>query len=104
MPTKKTKQGHPYKIDGKSFAWVTEDDVEVVIPMRVRMKVLRALGDVDLDAAGMFKMIEAIAPDQVDAIDDMDANEFAAMFATWQDEYQALSGASLGESAGSSSK
>lgn len=102
MPTKKTKQGHPYKVDGKAFTWTTEDESEVTIPLRVKMKTLRAMSDVDMDADGMFKMIEAIAPGQSEALDEMDVNDFTNMFGAWQKEYQALSGATLGESSSSS--
>ena len=92
-----------YRIDGKAFIWTTEDGDEVRIPLRIKLKVLRSLAGDDLDINAMLKMIDAIVPDQGDVIDEMDVNDFQAMFSTWQKEYTALSGATLGESAGSSS-
>lgn len=124
MPTKQ-HQGHEYSIDGRRFSWpvldpetgapvfaVDDDGIRtgeplvVTIPMRLKMRVLRAFsaalsqGD-EVDA--MLGLIEAIAPNQADAIDELDVNEFQTMFAAWQHEYNLLTGASLGESEGSSS-
>lgn len=109
MPTKTTDDGREYEIAGKKFLWHPEDDdgevgnlPPVEIPMRIKLKVLRALNDNDLDPATMFKMLEAIIPNQADALDEMDINDFQAMFQTWQSEYTTLSGATLPESSGSS--
>lgn len=101
MPKKKSDAGHDYSIDGKTLTWVTEDGT-VTIPMRIKVKLIRELAEVDLDAAGMFTFIDAIAPGQGEVMDEMDLNDFEDMFTTWQAEYKALSGASLGESGGSS--
>lgn len=103
MPEKKTQNGEPYKIDGKTFTWTTDDGVDVSIPLRVKLKVIRSMAERDLDADAMFEILDAIAPGQGELIDDMDVNDFQAMFTTWQREYQALSGASLGEASSSSS-
>ena len=104
MPTKKSKQGQPYSIDGKTFVWTSEDaDVEVRIPMRIKLKTLRAMSGRDLDnLETMFDLLDAVAPGQGEAIDELDVNEFQRMFGAWQDEYNALNGASLGEASGSS--
>jgi len=74
----------------------------LTIPLRIRMKVLRSMNDDNLDAAGMFAMIEAIAPDQAEIIDEMDVNSFMAAFSEWQWTYNNRTGASLGESSDSS--
>jgi hypothetical protein len=104
MPAKTTKADQPYEIDGKTFTWqpLDDDDVRgnlppVRIPMRVKLKVIRDLAGQDLDAAAMFDIFERLIPDQAEALDEMDLNDFQAMFMAWQKEYEALSGASLGE-------
>lgn len=110
MPTKTSESGREYEIDGKTFVWHPEDDegntgslTAIRIPMRIKLKVIRALADRDLDdAAAMFDLLEAVIPGQADAIDEMDMNDFVDMFGTWQTEYTALNGASLGESSRSS--
>ena len=97
MPEKKATNGTRYHIDGKVFTWTTDDGDTITIPMRIKLKVLRLMGDKDMDATVMFEMLEAIAPDQSAVLDEMDVNDFQAMFTTWQDEYTKLSGATLGE-------
>lgn len=104
MPTKATKEGSPYKVTGKKFIWQPLDDNDergnleaVEIPMRIKLKVVRDLTDRDLNAAAMFEILERLIPEQSDALDEMDLNDFQAMFTAWQEEYQALSGATLGE-------
>jgi hypothetical protein len=88
-----------YHIDGKTFTWTTEDGNTISIPMRIKLKVIRKLAKEELDnAATMFAILEQIIPGEADALDEMDVNDFAAMFSAWQEEYQALAGASLGES------
>jgi hypothetical protein len=111
MPTKKTEAGREYQVTDKKFIWSPEDDAgevgnlpQVEIPLRIKLKVIRALADRDLDdAAAMFDLLEAIVPGQADVLDEMDMNDFVDMFGTWQNEYTALNGASLPESSGSSS-
>lgn len=111
MPTKTTAAGREYEIDGKMFVWSPEDDegnvgnlTPIRIPMRIKLKLIRAMSDLDIEDAGnMFKLLEAIIPGQADALDEMDMNDFIDMFGTWQTEYTTLNGASLGESSGSSS-
>lgn len=102
MATKAPQKDERYRIDGKAFIWTTEDGDDVRIPLRIKLKVLRSLSGDELDLDGMMRMIDAVIPDQGDVVDEMDVNDFQAMFSTWQREYTALSGASLGESAGSS--
>lgn len=98
MPEKTTKTNKRYRIDGKTFTWTTEDGVEVNIPMRVKLKIIRQMSDRDMDAGAMFDMLEAIAPGQADVFDEMDiVTDFQPMFETWQSEYNALSGATPGE-------
>lgn len=110
MPTKKTKTGVDYEVDGKKFTWHPEsEDGErgtlpaIEIPLRLKLKVIRSMNDRDLDAGAMFDIVNAIVSGREDVLDEMDLNDFQQMFATWQDEYTALTGASLGESSGSSS-
>ena len=97
MPTKKTAADKRYSIDGKTFTWTTEDGEAVEIPMRIKLKVIRSLAGRDLDAEAMFLILEQIIPGQAETLDEMDLNDFQDMFSTWQDEYQKLSGATLGE-------
>lgn len=96
MPTK-TAADKQYKVDGKTFTWTTDDGDSVTIPMRIKLKVIRAMSDRDLDAAAMFEMIEKIAPGQGDVLDEMDVNDFTRCFQVWQREYNALNGATPGE-------
>lgn len=102
MPTKSTPDdtSKRYEVSGKTFTWTTEDGDKVTIPLRIKLGLVRKIaaeqGD-DMDATVMFAMLEALVPDQADALDDMDVNDFAHMFRTWQSEYQTLAGASLGE-------
>lgn len=94
---------HRVSVKGKVFTWTTEDGDTLTIPLRVPMKTLLELNDVILDAAGMFKMIEAIAPDQIELVNTMDSNDFTAAFNAWNAAYSGGEDASLGESEGSSS-
>lgn len=105
MPTKTTKAGREYEVDGKKFVWHPLDDndetgnlPDVVIPLRIKLGIIRAMADRNIDDLGaMFDLIGKVAPNQDDVVDEMDVNDFQEMFETWQDEYQALTGASLGE-------
>lgn len=105
MPTKTTKADQPYRVTGKVFVWDPLDDDDargnlpsVTIPMRIKLKVIRQLAGQDLDnVATMFDILEQLIPGQTDRIDDMDVNDFTAMFTAWNTEYQSLSGATLGE-------
>lgn len=103
MAEKKKPQDHRVSIKGKMFQWTTEDGDTLTIPLRVKMKTLLELNDVVLDAAGMFKMITTIAPDQESVIEDMDSNDFTRAFEAWQEAYTGGEDASLGESESSSS-
>lgn len=109
MPEKTTPNGRTYNVDGKRFTWypLDEDDqpgnlAPVTIPLRIKFGLVRDLVGQGLDAQGMFDFLNRLIPDQADALDEMDLNDFQDMFGTWQGEYEALSGASLGESGGSS--
>lgn len=102
MPTKTTPDtGQRYHVSGKAFTWTTEDGAQVTLPLRIKLGLLRKLaadqGDGDMDATTMFAMLEALAPGQAAALDEMDVNDFTAMFNAWQREYNTLAGASLGE-------
>jgi hypothetical protein len=103
MPAKKTKGGQQYAIDGKTFVWTsTEADVEIRIPMRLKLKTIRAMSGRNLDdLETMFDLLDAVAPGQDAELDELDVNEFQAMFDAWQTEYNALSGATLGEASSS---
>lgn len=110
MPTKKTDAGVEYEVTGKKLIWHPEDDEggrgnlpAVEIPMRIKLKLIRSMADRELDSGAMFDIIGALIPDREADLDEMDVNDFQAMFSTWQDEYNALTGASLGESSSSSS-
>lgn len=98
MPTKKADGGQSYKVTGKQLEWTTEDGDTVTLPMRIKLKVIRQMAGRDLDAAAMFDMLETLVPDQGAVLDEMDVNDFQAMFTTWQTEYNALTGATPGES------
>lgn len=108
MPEKTTTDGRTYKVDGKMFVWTPEGDdgqpvdAQVRIPLRIKLKVIRALAGRPLDNEVMFEMLEALIPEQADVLDEMDVNDFQAMFTAWQSEYNTVSGASLGESSSSS--
>lgn len=94
--------GHGW-VDGKTYVWKTEDGDKIRIPLRIRLKVLRKIGtDRDLDAGAMFDMLELLIPDQAETLDEMDVNDFTAMFTSWQKAYSERTGAALGESLGSS--
>lgn len=97
MPTKTTDDGRSYTVTGKTFEWTTDDGATVTLPLRIKLKVIRAMDADSLDAAGMFAILDGIAPGHADVFDEMDLNDFSRMFVTFQREYQALSGASLGE-------
>ena len=104
MPTKETPAGRKYEVDGKKFIWHPLDDEgeagnlpDVTIPLRIKLKVIRSMGSADLDAGSMFTMLEALIPDQGETLDEMDVNDFVAMFTTWQTEYNAMTGATPGE-------
>lgn len=91
------------RIEGKTFYWTTEDGDEISVPLRMKMRVLRSLpAGAGLDIDTMFTILHAIIPGAEDALDDMDVNDFQAMFTAWQVAYTKSSGASLGESGGSS--
>ncbi len=111
MATKKTKAGREYEVTGKKFIWHPLDDndepgnlPDVEIPLRIKLGVIRKIGTGrDLDAGAMFDMLEALIPDQSESLDEMDiVADFQPMFETWQSEYNALTGATLGESPSSS--
>lgn len=108
MPTKTTDNGRwTYHVDAKRFTWpatIDTDDgdeatVDITLPLRIKARLIRQIAkDDDADIETIFKMIEAVAPQQVSTCEDMDMAELSTMFATWQTEYQALAGASMGES------
>lgn len=104
MPTKKTDAGREYKVDGKRFTWHPLDDdgktgtlPDVVIPMRIKLRLIRKMAGREVDAAAAFEMLEALVPNQTETLDEMDVNDFMECFSTWQDEYNALNGVSQGE-------
>lgn len=103
-----SEQDDRYTIDGRRFIWHGLDDddqrtIDVTLPLRLKLRLIRkaAAFGVELDAAGMFAILEAIAPDQADAIDELDLNDFQTMFTEWQKVYEAQNGATLGEAEGS---
>ncbi len=111
MPTKTTDKGREYDIKkGRYFVWhaeVWEDDGEapfdITLPLRMKASIIFDIGlEGDIDLRAMKAITDAIAPNQQDAMREMDLNDFMQMFGAWQHEYELLNGASLGESAGSS--
>jgi hypothetical protein len=109
MVDKTSKQGRKYAIDGRRLIWHPEDDdgnqgtmPDVTIPLRIKMRAILELAEVELDTVGMRRMLAMIVPEsQFERIDDMDVNDFQDMFTTWQSEYSTLTGGSLGESSAS---
>lgn len=105
MPKKKTDAGREYQVDGRRFTWHPLDDddqtgtlEDVTIPLRLKVKLIYAMADQDMNnIATMRDLLEAIIPNQSEALGEMDLLDFQEMFNTWQMEYNALSGASLGE-------
>lgn len=104
MPTKTTAAGREYEVTGKKFIWHPLDDddevgnlPDVTIPLRLKLGQIRDMAQRELDPAAMFSILERLIPGQSDALDEMDINDFAEMFRTWQVEYNALAGATLGE-------
>lgn len=106
MVDKVSKQGRSYTIDGRRLVWHPEDDdgeqgsvPDITIPLRIKMNTVLELAERELDTVGMKAMLEAILPPAATAVfGDMDVNDFQDMFVTWQAEYNALTGGSLGES------
>ena len=105
MPKKQSTRGRPYKVDGKRFIWHPLDDndeagnlPDVSIPLRIKLKLIYAMGDGDLTPKNMKDMLDVLIPNQADTLGEMDLHDFEDMFTAWQAEYQLLSGASLGES------
>ncbi len=105
MPTKSTKADQSYEIDGKRFTWhpLDDDDVrggalaDVVMPLRIKFGTVRPLLGKEMDATAAAEFIDAVAPGQESVIDQMDINDLMDCFQTWQTEYNALTGATLGE-------
>lgn len=109
MPTKKTKDGRSYRIDGKRFIWTPEqwegeDPLpDVAIPLRIKLSLVLDSEADQFDADGMANFLEKIIPGQMGTLREMDVNDFQSMFETWQREYNSLTGATLPESSGSAS-
>lgn len=111
MPTKQTKSGREYEIDGKRLTWHAQVDLEegeepfdISIPLRLKLKALRPFAESNLnDVTAMFGMLSGIIPGQAEKLDEMDLNDFEEMFSTWHEEYSSLNGAGLGEALRSSS-
>lgn len=111
MPEKTSKSGVPYMIDGRRLTWTAnyvdpDDDFprfEVTLPLRMKVgTVIDAGAAIDMNAEAMMSFIEKLIPGQAEKVREMDLNDFQDMFETWQLEYSTLTGASLGESGGSS--
>lgn len=87
------------------FHWLSADpDVgEVVIPLKFKGKLLKAVRDMQDDEIGLiFYMLDALGVPE-STTDEMDALEIKDMFLAWQKAWQAQSGADLGEALRSSS-
>lgn len=110
MPEKTSKQGRKYDIDGRKVIWHPEDDdgvtgnlPDIRLPLRLKLGLVLDMGAQELDNSSMAAMLEALVPNQMDNLREMDVNDFQDMFVTWQDEYNTLTGASMGESSASAS-
>ena len=110
MPEKISKQGRKHNIDGRKIVWHPEDDEgatgnlpDIRIPLRLKLALVLDLAGKELDNSTMALMLERLIPDQMETLREMDVNDFQDMFVTWQDEYNTLTGASLGESSASDS-
>lgn len=110
MPEKTSKQGREYDIDGRKVLWHPEDDEgesgnlpDIRLPLRLKLGLVLDLAGKDLDNETMALMLERLIPDQMDALREMDVNDFQDMFVTWQEEYNTITGASTGESSASDS-
>lgn len=111
MVTKTSENGRPYDINGRTFVWHPEDDdgvrgnlPDVQIPLRIKLKLVLAMGEDDLTASNskMIGLVNAlIKGESSEVVQEMDVNDFQDMFTTWMSEYNTLTGASLGESSGS---
>jgi hypothetical protein len=110
MPAK--KKDPRFDVEGRTFVWHPLDDDDdrttlepVRLPLRLKIRALRSVAalSTDMDAAGMFSLLGAIVPEQEDALDEMDLNDFMVMFSTWQEVYERQNGATLGEASGSPS-
>lgn len=111
MVDKTSKSGVPYRIEGRRFTWSAnhhdpDDDFpafDITLPLRMKLgTVLDAGAAMDMSTDQMLGFIERLIPGQVDKVREMDLNDFQDMFTEWQGEYSKLTGASLGESGGSS--
>jgi hypothetical protein len=108
MVTKQSSNGSSYEIDGRRFIWHPEPFEgeetlpDVVIPLRIKMGLVLDIAGQELDNSVIATMFERIIPAQMDVVREMDVNDCQEMFTTWQADYNALTGASLGESSGSS--
>lgn len=110
MPEKTSKQGRKYDIDGRKIIWHPEDDEgvsgnvpDVRIPLRLKLSLILDMAGREMDNSVMAELLEHVIPDQMEILREMDVNDFQDMFATWQDEYNTLTGASTGESSASDS-
>lgn len=101
---KPPRQDDRYTIEGRKFVWHGLDDddertIDVTLPLRLKLGLMRRANGLqgDLDADDMFAILETVAPGQQDALDELDLNDFMAMFTTWQAVYTDQNGATLGE-------
>lgn len=86
----------------ENFRYTTRDGDEIVLPPRVKVKVLRAVARADSDIDAMLGLIDAVASKKMRArIDEMDADELVDMFEKYSEAI--AGGASVGESESSAS-
>lgn len=94
--------GQVYEVDGKKFTWHPDADedeplADVVLPLRMKLKLIREFADRPMDADARAELIEKVAPASAETLPEMDLQDFDLMYTTWQQEYENLSGATLGE-------
>ena len=96
MPKSDPAPKPPHTVTGDIFVWnSTDPEVGVVsIPLKFKMKILRAARDMQGDDLGFaLYLFDALGVD----VDEMDAAEAMSMFKTWQDAWTDRQGATFPE-------
>jgi len=104
MPTRTTEHGREYKVDGKYLVWTTdawedEKSSTIRLPLRIKLGAIVKIaesGDLNNNAT-QLEILLAVVPMAREALEDMDVNDFRAMFETWLTTYNTLTGTGLGE-------
>jgi len=108
MPTFTTESGRQYDVKGRLLIWHPDQDeddqiADIRLPLRMKLRKLLEVNTQGLSGNEQaIELIRMLAPHQVDDCLEMDVNDFTEMFQVWQDTYNNLTGAKLGESSASS--